>query len=104
MAFREIGLFCRDSGHLYEDRDGVVETHTTLSAHPFAAELPPGNIGSLPSAARVFFRRGGRDTGGAARSRSGFAAGSMADRGWYSGDTRVHRTLADLLMSPWRRT
>lgn len=76
-----------------------VEMHTTLSAHPFVADLPPGDytvsvergkeyrpvtqsvhIGQSPVQMTFELRRWI----------------NLAERGWYSGDTHVHRTLDDL--------
>ncbi len=80
-------------------RPEVVEMHTTLSAHPFAVRLKPGRhtmtvehgkeyhperreiaVGDRPIRLSVGMRRWA----------------DMASRGWYSGDTHVHRTLAEL--------
>jgi hypothetical protein len=76
-----------------------VEMHTTLSAHPWTVDLPPGRytlsvergkeylpvereveVGQSAAEVKVKLRRWI----------------DMAQRGWYSGDTHVHRTLADL--------
>ncbi len=76
-----------------------VEMHTTLSAHPFTVELPPGayaltvergkevfpetlqvKVGGEPVEVRIPLRRWT----------------DLAARGWYSGDTHVHRTLEEL--------
>jgi hypothetical protein len=87
----------------YERRNWIntnaVEYHTTLSAHSFRAELPPGRytvtvergkeyrplvrpieIGPEPMALRLPLHRWV----------------DMGARGWYSGDTHVHRTAAEL--------
>jgi hypothetical protein len=75
------------------------EHHTTLSAHPFELELEPGRytftvergkeyrtsalevqVGDEPISLELALKRWV----------------NMAERGWYSGDTHVHRTLADL--------
>jgi len=87
----------------YERRNWLntnsVEDHTTLSAHPFRVELEPGSytftvergkeyrplvrrveIGTEPVKVRLPLHRWV----------------NMAARGWYSGDTHVHRTLAEL--------
>jgi len=76
-----------------------VEIHTTLSAHAFVADLPRGKytitavrgkeylpiektitVGEKPATVKLPLRRWI----------------DMASAGWYSGDTHVHRTLADL--------
>lgn len=78
---------------------GSVEMHTTVSAHPYIADLPAGRylvtvergkeylpfeqtvrIEQAPVEIRIALRRWT----------------DMASRGWYSGDTHVHRTLAEL--------
>src|SRR5262245_7862138 len=87
----------------YEKRNWVntnaVEIHVTLSAHPFRVELPPGEyaltaergtecralvqrlkVGDEPVRVRLPLHRWI----------------NMAKRGWFSGDTHVHRPLADL--------
>ncbi len=77
----------------------AVEYHTTLSAHPFRIELPQGRytvtvergkeyrplvqtvgVGAEPLKLRLPLHRWV----------------NMAERGWYSGDTHVHRTAAEL--------
>ena len=87
----------------YERRNwlntNAVEYHTTLSAHPFRIELPQGRyiftvergkeyrplvqtvgVGADPIKLRLPLHRWV----------------NMAARGWYSGDTHVHRTAAEL--------
>ena len=78
---------------------GSIEIHTTVSAHPFTADLAPGkytltiergkdylpvtktfDIGDEPMEVSIAMRRWI----------------DMASRGWYSGDTHVHRSVADL--------
>ena len=78
---------------------GATEIHTTVSAHPFAVDLPPGKytilvergkeyrplaqdltVGDAPITVEIPLRRWV----------------DMADRGWYSGDTHVHRPLEEL--------
>lgn len=76
-----------------------VEKHTTVSAHPFEADLEPGSytltvergkeylvaerqlsVGTEPLTVTIALRRWI----------------DMGERGWYSGDTHVHRRLDDL--------
>ncbi len=76
-----------------------LEHHVTLSAHPFTVELPPGSytvtaergkeylpstqtvvVGEEPAQIEIKLRR--------------WVA--MADRGWYSGETHVHRPIEEL--------
>jgi hypothetical protein len=78
---------------------GSVEMHTTLSAHPFTVELPPGKytltvergkeyqpfeqevaVAAAPVDLRIPLKRWI----------------NMAEGGWYSGDTHVHRTIEEL--------
>ncbi len=81
------------------DISGSVEMHTTLSAHPFVVELPPGKYTVtvergkeyLPWEGQVDLGKGPRDV--TVRLRRWV---DMAGRGWYSGETHVHRTLDEL--------
>ena len=78
---------------------GSLEMHTTVSAHPFVVEVPPGRctvrvehgkdylparrtleVGREPVQLKIALRRWI----------------DMAAAGWYSGDTHVHRSLAEL--------
>jgi hypothetical protein len=76
-----------------------VEMHTALSAHPFTVDLPPGvytltverGKEYLPETLRVEVGEGGVEVPVRLRRFTDLAA-----RGWYSGDTHVHRTLEDL--------
>lgn len=80
-------------------RGPISEIHTTLSAHPFVVDLPPGQY-------RLTALRGKEFTtaeqtvdlieGGSTVELRIHRWIDMADRGWYSGDTHVHRTLRDL--------
>ncbi len=87
----------------YEKRNWInaksEEFHTTVSAHPFAADLPPGRY--------VITVERGKEYGPVTQTVSITDAPvslevpmtrwiDMAQRGWYSGDTHVHRSLADL--------
>jgi hypothetical protein len=79
------------------DRGASREIHTAVSAHPFQAELPPGTY-------RLTAERGKEylpatlEIEVLANAQSTFKLQlvrwiSMADRGWYSGDTHVHLPL-----------
>ena len=84
----------------YDKQRGTsFERHTTLSAHPFNATLEPGRYRFTAVRGKEFLET----------SQDVFVADKqvdvtlklkrwidMAARGWYSGDTHVHRTLADL--------
>ncbi len=80
-------------------REKSIEKHTTLSAHPFVAELPPGKytltvergkeyltatqeveVADKPVTVTIKLKRWI----------------NMAKRGWYSGDTHVHRAISEL--------
>ncbi len=80
-------------------REKSIEKHTTLSAHPFVAEVPPGKyaltvergkeyltatkeveVTDKPVDVKIELKRWI----------------NMAQRGWYSGDTHVHRPISEL--------
>ena len=77
----------------------ALEKHTTLSAHPFRAELPPGRYTFAVERGKEYvpFTREitiARDT-----PKLWFALHrwvNMAAAGWYSGDTHVHRAPGEL--------
>lgn len=87
----------------YEKRNWVhtnsAELHVTLSAHPFRVELPPGRYS-------LTVERGTEYSSLVRQVEVGNDAVQvklplhrwidMASRGWFSGDTHVHRSLADL--------
>lgn len=76
-----------------------IEVHTTLSAHPFVAELPPGEYKItaergkeyFPAVAEIDLRDGNREV--TLKLRRWI---DMSKHGWYSGETHVHRSLAEL--------
>jgi hypothetical protein len=75
-----------------------VEMHTTLSAHPFVARVPAGTYTILVERGKEYFPESrevkvDRDQQITIRLRRWI---NMAQLGWYSGDTHVHRTLAEL--------
>lgn len=82
-----------------KDRGTSVEIHTTLSADPFAAEVPPGRYTItaergkeyIPATKRVEIKN--EPVNVSLNLRRWI---DMAGRGWYSGDTHVHRTIAEL--------
>src|SRR5262245_6387926 len=81
------------------DNPRCVEMHTTLSAHPFTLELPPGKYTItvergpeyLPTTLTVAL---GDKSGNATIKLHRWI--DMAGLGWYSGDTHVHRPLDEL--------
>jgi hypothetical protein len=85
-----------------KQRDGnppSVEMHTTLSAHPFIADLPPGNYTILVERGKEYLpeTRMVRVSEGGQRIKIPLRRWiNMQENGWYSGDTHVHRTLAEL--------
>lgn len=79
-------------------RDSV-EMHTTLSAHPFAIDLPPGDYTITAERGKEYrpLTRKITVADKPVQIRLPLARWiNMAGRGWYSGDTHVHRTIADL--------
>jgi hypothetical protein len=76
-----------------------VEVHTTLSAHPFRAELPAGEYTFRVERGKEYMPERQSVTVGERPIELLFALKrwiNMADRGWYSGDTHVHRGLDEL--------
>ncbi|MBN2476448.1 MAG: CehA/McbA family metallohydrolase [Pirellulales bacterium] len=78
---------------------GSVEMHTTLSAHPFEVEVPPGRCTITVERGKEYvpFERAvevGREP---IRLKIALKRWiDMASLGWYSGDTHVHRTIEEL--------
>lgn len=76
-----------------------VEMHTTLSAHPFVATLPPGKYTVTVERGKEYLPATKRVTIGEQPVEVTFRLKrwiNLAARGWYSGDTHVHRTVAEL--------
>ena len=77
----------------------IVEMHATLSAHPFTVRLPAGRYTVTAERGKEYRAERREVTVGAGpveltlRLRRWI---DMAERGWYSGDTHTHRTLAEL--------
>jgi hypothetical protein len=87
----------------YEKRNWVntnaVEMHVTLSAHPFRVELPKGEYTFTVERGteyRPLIRRVEVGDGPVQLRLPLHRWIDMARRGWFSGDTHVHRSLADL--------
>lgn len=76
-----------------------VEMHTTLSADPFTASLPPGDYTVRIERGKEYFPAAHqvkiKDNDVEVKIRLQRWV-NMAERGWYSGDTHVHRSLAEL--------
>ncbi len=76
-----------------------VEQHVTLSAHPFTSSLPPGEYTLIAERGKEYLPvqltiEVADEPLEVELQMTRWI--DMADRGWYSGDTHVHRTLADL--------
>jgi len=87
----------------YERRNwintNVVEMHTTLSAHPFHAELPPGRYTFTVEHGKEYFPESREVVVERGMAKLVFRLRrwvNMAERGWYSGDAHNHRDPAEL--------
>lgn len=82
-----------------EFNPACVEMHTTLSAHPFVASLPSGTYTIVVERGKEYFpdsrvvKVDGENQRVTIRLRRWI---NMEERGWYSGDTHVHRPLSEL--------
>ena len=76
-----------------------IEKHTTVSAHPFVFDLPPGRYSVVVERGKEYHPAtldvtvDDKPLQRTIRLRRWI---DMAKRGWYSGDTHVHRSLDDL--------
>jgi hypothetical protein len=76
-----------------------VERHTSVSAHPFVAELEAGEYDITIEQGKEYIPHRGRITVADKPLSQKFLLrrwSRVAERGWYSGDTHVHRTMEDL--------
>jgi len=76
-----------------------IEMHTTLSAHPFKLVGRPGPVTVTIERGKEYFTLTNRIDLQPGDNRFHFKLKrwvNMAERGWYSGDTHVHRTLEEL--------
>jgi hypothetical protein len=76
-----------------------IEHHVTLSAHPFTVDLPPGAYTILVQRGKEYLPETRKVEIGDAGAAVTFKLKrwiDMAERGWYSGETHVHR-MADQL-------
>ena len=76
-----------------------LEKHTTLSAHPFRTDLPPGNYVFTVVHGKEYLPETREVAVSAKSAKLSFRLprwSNMAKAGWYSGDTHVHRTPAEL--------
>lgn len=82
-----------------QDNRRAVEMHTTLSAHPFAVTLPPGRYTVTVERGKEFLPETRAVTVGTGPVELAFKLRrwvDMAARGWYSGETHVHRPAEEL--------
>jgi hypothetical protein len=73
--------------------------HTTLSAHPFSIDLPPGKYTITVERGKEYLPlvREVSVTNGPVEVKLPLQRWiNLADRGWYSGETHVHRSLEEL--------
>jgi hypothetical protein len=76
-----------------------IEIHTTLTAHPFVADLEPGEYTLTVERGKEYVPHIQQVTVGNAVKSIRIELKrwtNLAERGWFSGDTHVHRTLKDL--------
>src|SRR5262245_11424935 len=76
-----------------------VEMHTTLSAHPFLLDLPPGKYTITVERGKEYLPLSRTLTVGPDPATETFRLKRWADMaalGWYSGETHVHRSLEEL--------
>ena len=80
-------------------RPDVVEMHTSVSAHPFVARLAPGRYTLTVERGKEYHPETREVEVGDGPARLTIRLRrwiDMAGRGWYSGDTHVHRPLDEL--------
>lgn len=78
---------------------GSIEMHTTLSAHPFELVTKPGPVTVTIERGKEYFTLTNRLNLKPGENKLQFQLKrwvNMADRGWFSGDTHVHRNLDEL--------
>jgi hypothetical protein len=76
-----------------------VEVHTTLSAHPFRVQLPPGAYTFTVERGKEYFPHVQRIEVGGEPVQLRLPLRRwihLAEQGWYSGETHLHRTVAEL--------
>lgn len=81
------------------DNKNAVEMHTTLSAHPFSLDLPPGTYTITVERGKEYLPLSRIVKLAAEPMKVTLPLQrwiDMAERGWYSGDTHVHRNLEEL--------
>lgn len=81
------------------DNSKCVEMHTTLSAHPFSIDLPPGKYTITVERGKEYLplvREVALNDGPIEVKLPLTRWINLAERDWYSGETHVHRTLEEL--------
>jgi hypothetical protein len=81
------------------DAPRSVEMHTTVSAHPFRFDVPPGRYTLTVERGKEYLPHESAVTvaGGPVRVQVKLRRWiNLAERGWYCGDTHVHRSLEEL--------
>ncbi|MEX2560039.1 MAG: CehA/McbA family metallohydrolase, partial [Pirellulales bacterium] len=79
--------------------DGIAEMHTTVSAHPFVIDLPPGRYTLTVERGKEYHAEsrplivGAEPVDLSIKLRRWI---NLEQLGWYSGETHVHRTLDEL--------
>lgn len=84
---------------LRQDNPRSVEMHTTLSAHPFVVDLPPGKYTLTVEHGKEYFPHARQIIVDKDELRVNVRLRrwtDMAKRGWYSGETHVHRSVDEL--------
>jgi hypothetical protein len=80
-------------------REKSIEKHTTLSAHPFVVDLPPGKYALTVERGKEYLtvtqevEVADKPVNVTIKLKRWI---NMAERGWYSGDTHVHRVISEL--------
>ena len=80
-------------------RKDAFEKHTTISAHPFRADLPAGDYTLTVERGKEYFAETIRLHIGKTKVNVEVKLQrwiNMAQRGWFSGETHIHRTLQEL--------
>lgn len=82
-------------------RTASIEKHTTLSADPFQLQLPPGRYRIRAERGKEYIPAETEITVTESGNRADVKLAltrfiNMAEKGWYSGDTHVHRKLDEL--------
>ncbi|MFP6900522.1 MAG: CehA/McbA family metallohydrolase, partial [Opitutales bacterium] len=80
-------------------RKDAFEKHTTISAHPFQVDLPAGDYTMTVERGKEYFVETRKLSIGKEDAKVEVKLNrwiNMAQRGWFSGETHIHRTLQDL--------